>query len=107
MNEPLPDLQNALVDAQTVRELGRDLEALTRVVDVRTRQRTRARPDAVRWKPSEALEGLLEGTLQAVQISYTFDGEQWRDTVMRQDQGYRLVRMQLPASACGSVAPQG
>ena len=42
------------------------------------------------------LEGLLTRTLRGLQIRYVYEGEEWWDTLIHDDQGIRLTRILCP-----------
>jgi hypothetical protein len=92
--EPLPDLQVALLDPETLAALERDLGALPDL-DVRTKGGPRSRTDDAPTSLSAAFGALRDGRVRAVQVRYRFDGVAWCDTLTGGD-GIRLVRTQLP-----------
>lgn len=96
MNQPLPELHDAVLDRATLHQLALDLESCARVLDVRTKGGRTARADAAPVDLREALAALESGGVFAVQVRYLYEGAEWRDTLMRAPAGVRLVRMQIP-----------
>ncbi|TNE89026.1 MAG: hypothetical protein EP330_12565 [Deltaproteobacteria bacterium] len=96
MNEPLPDLQDAMLDRATLHQLVADLEQHARVLEVRTKGGQARRADAAPMDLRDALHALETGAVFGVQVRYLYEGAEWRDTLMRLPEGVRLVRMQMP-----------
>jgi len=96
MTEPLPDLQEAALDADTLAALVRDLETQTRILDVIVKGGAVQRADTSPTTLSGSVAQLLNGQVRGVQVRYEHAGSEWRDTLMRRDGGVRLVRIQMP-----------
>ena len=78
---PLPDLQDAVLDAPTLQALFDDLEAHTEVLVVLGKGGPMDRADEQPLGLREA-QGRLGADLRAVQITYRYQGDEWRDTLM-------------------------
>lgn len=91
----LADLTQAVLDPPTVATLFDDLESCTNVLAVLTKggATLRTNPRNITLREAEAL--LVGGKVQAVQVQYVFEDQQWRDTLMRRPDGVQLVRMQM------------
>lgn len=90
---PLPELFEGHLDDETLRAFERDLLAGATHVEVRTKS-VAASMGSSRVDLRDAMLGLREGRIPAVQLRYVHDGQRFVDTVMRTDSGrYRLVRM--------------
>lgn len=96
MNEPLPDLNDALIDAATLWQLADDVETHTELLDVRQKGGASRRADTAPVELREAFRSLERGQLFGVQIAYRFQDVEWRDTLMKTPEGIRIVRMQMP-----------
>lgn len=55
------------------------------------------------WTLARAHAALKIGEIRAVQLRYTHDGAQWWDTLTRQGERVRLVRVQHPITGPGAV----
>ena len=93
---PLPDLQDQEIDENTVRQLAFDIESAAQLIDIRYKGGATAH--AVRAKPSlaDAIAALLERRVASVQLRYRYRGRQWWDTLLRTEDGVRLVRIEQP-----------
>ncbi len=96
MSEPLPDLHDAVIDPATLWQLADDVETHTELLDVRQKGGASSRADPVEVALRDAFRALEQGSVFGVQVSYRFDGAEWRDTLMKTPQGIRIVRMQMP-----------
>lgn len=89
----LAELHEAILDAETLGRLFRDLELCTTVIEIVPRA---ARHQMV-VEPSltleEARNKILNGTLSGAQIRYQYEGADWWDTLIRTPQGVRIVRI--------------
>ena len=89
----LAELQDAILDAETLECLFRDLELCTEILGVMPRRaRNQMVPD-VNVTLSDAKALLMGGAVSGVQIRYRYEGGEWWDTLMRLPQGVRLVRI--------------
>jgi len=96
VSEPLPDLHDAVIDRATLWQLADDIESHTELLDVRQKGGAARRADPGDVALRDAFRALETGVVFGVQVSYRFDGDEWRDTLMKTPQGIRIVRMQMP-----------
>jgi hypothetical protein len=91
---PLPPVHIADVDEDTVRALFFDVESLGTRIEIVMKHAAEGHVDA-RHRPTlaEAFARLRSGTAMGVQLRYQFQGVDWRDTLMRTADGFRLVRI--------------
>jgi hypothetical protein len=95
MDEPdqtlFPDVLEATWDRETVDSLFSDLEqgAVVKHVQVRA---TRVGPRDAAVTLQEAKRLLDDGTAQAIQIHYEFDGQAWCDTLIVSPTTIRVIR---------------
>jgi hypothetical protein len=89
------ELTEAVLDAATLDALFADLAAHADVLDVFVKggPDRRAREGTADLTAARAL---LDGEARGVQIRYRWDGDEWRDTVMRAPGGFRVIRTWLP-----------
>lgn len=93
----LPELQDALLDLATIRQLFFDVSHASTLLEVRVKRGPVTHADEGPPGPDEARALLESGEALAVQLRYLHRGTEWLDTVMRTPSGYRLVRMGTPA----------
>jgi hypothetical protein len=93
-NPPLPQLQNAVLDAETLEQLARDLTSFAQVDEVLLKGGSTAMTSGRSVSLAEALEALRQGRVLGVQVRYRYDGTSWWDTLLRTPQGIRLVRIE-------------
>lgn len=91
---PLSPLQVADLDRGTLSELLTDIEALGEDVEVLVKRRAGQVEARGETSLTSALELLLEGQAEGVQLRYRYRGTDWWDTLMRTPKGIRLVRIQ-------------
>lgn len=95
----LAELQDKTIDDGILRRLFEDLGALAQIHAVHVKgapsRRAQDRPVELR----EALELLLAGRIRGAQVLYEYDGRSWCDTVIRQPDGHRLIRIEAPQRA--------
>lgn len=96
MSESLPELQDAEIDQPTLWRLADDLEAHAQWIEVRCKGGAAVRAGAGGTDLRVGLRALESGEIFGIQITYCFDGDIWRDTLMRTPQRFRLVRVQVP-----------
>lgn len=103
VDEPieLPELQDEVVDDETVADLFRDLGALTRVIEIQEKGAPRGHAESLELDLESAANRYAAGEIRALQIVYVLDDETWCDTLMRQATGTRVLRMRTPARATG------
>lgn len=89
----LVELQDAILDAETLECLFRDLELCTEILGVTPRRaRNQMVPD-VNITLTDAKTLLVSGAVSGLQIRYRYEGAEWWDTLMRIPTGIRLVRI--------------
>jgi hypothetical protein len=96
--EPLSAHQGTLLDAASLDVLFLELSDEVDVCEVHLEDGTRAHPRKRSASLEEAHEALRVGATPGVQIHYYFQGDAWWDTLLRTDQGFRLIRQHLPLS---------
>ena len=103
IDEPieLPELQDEVVDDETVADLFRDLGALTRVIEIQEKGAPRGHAELLGLDLESAANRYAAGEIRALQIVYVLDNETWCDTLLRQATGTRVLRMRTPARATG------
>jgi hypothetical protein len=90
----LPEVTAALLDAETIDRLFADLAACAEVFEVRVKGAADRHADVAPVVSLVAARAmLLSGAVRGVQLLYLHDGEVWSDTLLRGDDGVRLVRM--------------
>lgn len=89
----LPELNQELISAETVRALFRDIGACAKLLEVILKGAPAARAEASRPTLEQALELLLSGGVRGVQLRYIHEGEEWWDTLLAMRSGFRLVRI--------------
>ncbi len=94
MDRPLPNLHQALLDAETLNQLEMDLTHLAKILEMKTRGGASRDAKPVGSLP-EALATLRTGEAKGLQIRYLFADAHWLDTFMRGPDGIRLTRIQL------------
>lgn len=95
----LPNVHTALLDAETLDALFRDLGSAARVLDVRAKGHATSYASTEAWSLEAARSALVRGQLSGVQVRYLLGAEVWRDTLMQTPEGTRLVRIKEPASS--------
>lgn len=96
----LPPVQQAILDAETLAALVRDLNECAQIDDVllkgdaptmiATSQREIVQLD-------DAVLRMQRGEVRGVQVRYRYDGQSWCDTLMHGSEGVRLTRIQHPS----------
>ena len=93
MNESpvLPELWDSLLEDDALHQLISDLQNHADILNVQEKQ------SAFDYSQSgtTAFDRLRTGLTHAMQIYYRYDGKAWCDTIMKQAQGYKLIRMQM------------
>jgi hypothetical protein len=87
---PPPDLFRAELDADTLRQLFKDL--CDSVEDVVAMARTAPGQPPERLSLDEALHRLESGSA-SIQLRYVYQGDEWWDTLRRGQKGTELVRV--------------
>lgn len=90
---PLPDLNEALLDEETVQALFRDLAACAEILEVVPKIADRTEVTGAKVSLAEGQALLAEGRARGLQVRYRFEGAEWWDTLLRTPRGIRLVRI--------------
>jgi hypothetical protein len=90
----LPDLQDTLLDAETLGRLFFDLGQLATILEVRLKGAALSHAQSLSPSLEHARTLLAAGSALGVQIRYQYGGSEWIDTLLRTQHGVRLVRMQ-------------
>ncbi len=93
---PLPELHAAKIDAATLAALLEDLEAFTQIEEVLVKGGARTFAPLGDAGLRAAAELLVRGEIRGFQVRYRHEGAEWRDTLLRDGEGFRLVRMATP-----------
>lgn len=96
---PLPPVQTALLDAATFAQLLADVEALGGPLEVLVKWRPEEHTAARGPSLAEARSAVEQGRALGLQLRYTYQGCLWMDTLMRTEEGLRLVRIAHPLNA--------
>jgi hypothetical protein len=89
----LAELQDAILDAETLERLFRDLELCTKILGVTPRRARNQMVPNVNVTLSDAKVLLASGAISGLQIRYLYEDVEWWDTLIRMQQGVRLVRI--------------
>lgn len=90
---PLPSLQDAVLDAETLARLVSDIQGLAVVDEVLLKGGGASMASTQRRTLAEAVDALQRGQVLGVQVRYRYQGQAWWDTLLRAPQGIRLVRI--------------
>jgi hypothetical protein len=97
MSEPdlvLPPVHVAEIDADKLRELFADVEALGERLEIVLKRAPEAQVDLAQCVSlTEALEQLLSGKALGAQLRYSHDEADWWDTLLCTPHGFRIVRI--------------
>jgi hypothetical protein len=93
----LPPLWQASFDARTLEQYFADLASAADVQSIRTKADPRQHAAADPLTLTAARDLLASGLVRGVQVVYRYDESDWADTVLAVPNGYRIVRMQVPA----------
>ena len=92
----LADVQEAVLDDATLRQLFFDLSQLAQIVEVRLKAAERAYATDSAPTLEAARHAVSTREALAVQLRYRYGNSEWIDTLLRVDGGFRLVRVQAP-----------
>ncbi len=95
----LAELQDETIDAGILRRLFEDLDALAQIHAVHVKGAAGRRAQDRPVELGEALGLLLAGRIRGAQVLYEYDGRSWCDTIIRQRDGHRLIRIEAPRRA--------
>ncbi len=90
----LPQLQDAILDPETLEQLFQDIQRSTVVDEVQLKGGPMAMVSGQSVPLDEARSALQEGRVLGVQIRYWYKGTHWWDTLMRTPKGIRLIRIE-------------
>jgi hypothetical protein len=93
-NASLPQLQDAILDPETLEQLFQDIQRSTVVDEVQLKGGPMAMASGQPVPLDEARSALQEGRVLGVQIRYWYNGTHWWDTLMRTPKGIRLIRIE-------------
>ena len=91
---PLADLQDAILEPETFRQLLFDVETQTQLIEIRVKGGAVAQATAEVHTLAGARALLESGSALGVQLRYRWQGFEWWDTLIRSPTGIRLVRIQ-------------
>jgi hypothetical protein len=94
---PLPDLQQSVLDPDTLAQLFSDLGSLTEILEVIPKALAESYvPESSEIGLDEGRRMLLSGVVRGLQIRYRYQGSQWWDTLLPDaaSGGFRIVRIQ-------------
>lgn len=94
----LPAIEEGLLGPAELQALFADLAARAAVTGIATKGGETARAEVGKVGPltlAEAQAGLAARTVHGVQVRYLFAGREWCDTLLREGEQVRLVRMEL------------
>jgi hypothetical protein len=94
----LPSVHMAVLNADEVRDLFRDLSLVARILEVRVKGHPTAYGSTTPWTLVQARDALAARSVSGIQIRYAHQADVWCDTLMHSDEGVRLVRIKDPAS---------
>jgi hypothetical protein len=95
----LPSVHTALLDAETLAALFRDLSLAAKVLDVRAKGSATSHASSEPWSLDAAFDALTRSRVSGIQIRYLLGNETWRDTLMCTRDGTRLVRIREPGAS--------
>ncbi|MEQ1826741.1 MAG: hypothetical protein ABL921_12380 [Pirellula sp.] len=90
----IPEMREALLHPEELRELGADLEKFATVHQVLCKSGARDRSPATNRSVLEAIENLIAKSITAIQVRYRFDNHDWTDTLVHDRDCVRLIRCQ-------------
>lgn len=90
----LPELQQAVVDHETLDRLFQDIAACTKVLEVIPKFNDRAYVPESSLDLNSGRDLFLNHRLRALQLRYLYQGTEWWDTLMHLPGQVKLVRIQ-------------
>ena len=99
IDNSLPLLHQGILDEATVHAWIDDLSLLTQIQEVQVKSAGNSYGESSPLPIGIAGRRLLQGELRAVQVRYQWQGQEWLDTLMKVDTGFRMVRMELNSQA--------
>lgn len=104
LEQPLPDLQDAILDQATLERLITDLTTMTSDLSVRLKAGAEILTGTEPATLEGGLEALRNGQVLGLQIRYRYGADRWCDTLLRMGGGVRLVRIRLTDGCQDAVA---
>jgi len=95
IDDALPELLQAEWGADQVMKLFDDLRDGAEVEHVQMR----AAKDDRTTTLAEAKLAFADGSAQAIQVRYRFEGEMWCDTILPSEQTTKIIRTRLPQTS--------
>ena len=92
----LPDLNQALLDSETLDCLINDLLSIARITEVQIKQTATQYTPKRLWDLSEAVGLLRSGQIRGMQVRYDYDGRSWCDTLLCRADKCQLIRIIQP-----------
>jgi hypothetical protein len=93
-NAALPQLQDAILDPETLEQLFRDIQRCAVVDEVLLKGGAALMASEKSVPLPEAELALREKRVTGVQIRYWYEGANWWDTLMHTPRGVRLIRIE-------------
>lgn len=93
----MPDLQQSVLDPETLAQLFSDLGSLTEILEVIPKALAEGYvAESSTITLEEGRKMLLSGVVRGLQIRYRYQGSQWWDTLLPDAStgGFRIVRIQ-------------
>ncbi len=91
--EALPALNQAMLDADTLRQLFFDIEHAARLLAVSVKREGQQNAEFAPIPLAELCESLIVNSLVGAQLRYLHGGREWWDTLLATPIGTRLVRI--------------
>lgn len=89
---PVPTMVEGAIDLPMLRQLFDDLAAHATVEAIREKHSAAATSLDHSRSLADAVERLISGQTNSVQIRYQYQAESWTDTVFRTSDAFRVVR---------------
>lgn len=95
----LPELQQSILDDQTLQQVFTDIDACTKVLQVIPKQTTTGYIEPRNIPLDHGYNLITQRKLRALQIRYLYDNAEWWDTVISLPQGFKIVRIKHDTNA--------
>lgn len=92
-NNELPDIYDDIIDEQLFQQYLKDIKQCTQVINVIAKRFSTAFTEEQSLTLQKAVQLLQQQSVRGIQIRYQYKGKEWWDTIMCQQQGYRIVRI--------------
>lgn len=93
---PVPEMCEALLQTEDINSLFADLAACTSILSIQEKGSPQAYAESGPTALQVAKERLLNRSVRALQIRYSYQNREWTDTLMCLPDGVRLIRCQHP-----------